>query len=115
MDTMQKRFALGLFLVWLPSVPLIISLFYILSTVSTSRTTGLGVIVGAWGEAYAGFPKLGLGLSVVLEAAAIVLLLSAFASKHWISAVISISWSGFLILLYGFSLWFLLVKLPRMS
>ena len=117
MDLVQNRFAWGVALAWLPVLPLLRSLAIVFGQFSSSKTTGLGAVAGGWSEAYFGFPKFGIALTLALEIIAIGLLVGTFSREHWIRTifnVISIGWAGIMTTLYGLALWFFAVKLPRM-
>ena len=89
----------------------------IFGQLSSNTTTGLGAVAGGWSEAYFGFPKFGIVLTLALEIVAIGLLVGTFSREHWIRTifnVVSIGWAGFMTTLYGLALWFFMVKLPRM-
>ena len=117
MDVAQNRFAWGMALVWLPELPLLRFILIAFSQFSTAKTVGLGAFAGGWSEAYLGFPKFGIVLTIVVEVVAIVLLAGTFSRDHWIRVifnVVSIGWAGLMTIVYGFALWFFAVKLPQM-
>jgi hypothetical protein len=107
-------FLWGVVLAGISSVPFIILLFNVLRGMSQQKATGLGAVAGGWTEAYATF---GFILTFVLPVAAIVLLsrsLSGGNLTRRVCSVLSIVWSGFMLLVYAVGGWFVFLQFPRL-
>jgi hypothetical protein len=106
-DVKEKRFLWGVLLAWIPFFFLVFpAMFSAFREISTSKTTGLGVVAAGSAEAFATF---GLAAFLVFEVAAIVLLVRAFSKEHTMRAffsVISICCSGLMLAILGLCLWF---------
>ena len=114
MDDRKRRWFLwGRLFAWLPTLPLLFSLLNSFRGITERHASGLGSVAGGLAEGYATF---GLGLSVMLDLAAIVLLLRALSKEHWlrtVCSVVSISLSGVSLSLLGVYVWLIFVKLPH--
>jgi hypothetical protein len=106
-DAKKRRFLWGVLLAWIPFFflvfPAVLSAF---REISTSKTTGLGVVAAGLAEAFVNF---GLAATFAFEVAAIVLLVRAFSKEHTLRsffAVISICCSGLMLAILGLCLWF---------
>jgi hypothetical protein len=101
----KKRFLWGMLLAWAPLVPFIPSLLQSFAHLSRNRVTGLGAVAGGLAETYL---VLGIGLTLIVEAAAIVLLLGTFSSGDWLRGTIStlsIVCSLMIIFIFGSFVW----------
>ena len=111
----RKRFFLGVALAWVPALPLGFALVHILRNLSTSKAIGLGAVAGGLAEAYL---TSGVGLTLVFEVAAIILLLRAFSRDHLMRSafsIVSICCSALIIVLFGLFVWLLFFKMPHAS
>ncbi len=111
----RKRFLWGVALAWIPALPLGFTLVHILESLSTSKATGIGVVAGGLAEAYL---TLGIGLTLVFEVAAIILLLRAFSRDHImrsVFSVVSICCSALILVLFGLFIWLFFFKMPHMA
>jgi hypothetical protein len=106
-------FLWGVVLAGISSVPFIILLFNALRGMSQEKATGLGAVAGGGTEAYATFGF----ITFVLPVAAIVLLsrsLSGGNLTRRVFSVLSIVWSGLMLLVYGVGGWFVFLQFPRL-
>jgi hypothetical protein len=78
-DLNKKRFLWGIALAWLPWLPIIVGLSYVLRGIWSTKATGLGVLIGGLAEA---FVLWGVVTMVIAEIAAIVYLARAFSVGH---------------------------------
>jgi hypothetical protein len=103
-----KRFLWGVLLTWLPLIPLGIPLVHSFRGISEQKATGLGVVAVGLAEVYLRF---GVGITLLFEVTAIVLLVRAFSRGHWLRAsfsVGSICLSLIVISLFGLFVWLFL-------
>jgi hypothetical protein len=104
-DLKHKRFLWGAALAWAPAVPMMIGLGYAFVGIGNSKATGLAAVAGGFAEMYV---LLGLAATLICAVSAMVLLFRAFSRGHGVRSVLSvlsICVSGFMILLFGLSLW----------
>jgi hypothetical protein len=114
-DGPRKWFLWGAVVAGVSSIPFFIVFFNFLRTLSPAKATGLAAVAGGWTEAYATF---GLILTIVLPVVAIVLLSRSFTKgnlTHKVLSLLFILWSGFILLIYGVSAWFVGIQFPRMT
>lgn len=114
-DPKKKRFLLGILLAWLPLLALIPSLLNSFRGISQQKATGLGAIAGGAAEYFA---ILGMGAAFAVSVIAIVLLFRTLSVEHLLRsvvAILSICWSGLLLILLCLFVWTLYYYLPRHS
>ncbi len=114
-ETKKKWFLWGILLAWVPAVPLIYGMATALKGVSEQKATGLGAVAGGLGEVYLVF---GIGLTLICEVAAIVLLVRAFSKGHLgraLISVLSILVSALILCLFGLFVWGATVVFTRQS
>jgi hypothetical protein len=105
-DLKQGRFLCGVVLAWAPWIPTLIGIAYAFWSISGQKATGLGAVAGGLAEI---FVLYGVAAILVGQIAAIVLLSRAFSPGHWarsLLSVVSICFSGLMLLLVGIFLWF---------
>jgi len=104
----KKRFFRGMVLAWtpwIPWIPTLIGIGYAFRGISEQKATGLGAVAGALSEI---FVLYGIGAILVVQIAAIVLLIRAFSPGHWVRgmfSVLSVCLSGLMLLLVGLFCW----------
>jgi len=101
----KRRFLWGALLAWAPWFPTIVGLGYAFRGISREKATGIGAVAGGLAETFLLF---GLLVTVVFEVAAIILLIRAFESGHWLRSLFSafsLFFSGLMLLLFGVFLW----------
>jgi hypothetical protein len=101
----RKRFLWGLVLAWAPWAPILVGLGHTLLGISRQKATGIGVVAGGLTEI---FVVWGIGAIVIGQVVAMILLLRAFSSGHWIRslfAVVSVLLSALMLILVGLFLW----------
>jgi hypothetical protein len=108
-DIKRKRFLWGVCLAWTPFlfliIPTAIGIFSAFRGISREKATGLAVLAGGLAEFFFTF---GLAAILVLEVAAIILLLRTFSGGRPVRAlfsVISICCSGFMLTVLGLFPW----------
>jgi hypothetical protein len=104
-DLKKRRFLWGVVLAWAPWIPTLIGIAYAF-WISGQKATGLGAAAGGLGEI---FVLYGVAAILVGQIAAIVLLSRAFSPGHCarsLFSVVSICFSGLMLLLVGIFLWF---------
>lgn len=104
-DLSKKRFCWGIALVWLPSVPIILTAVNSFRRISEQKAIGLGAVAGGLVEIY--LPVVIL-LTVGVEVAAIVLLIRSFSRfqvGRTLVSVLSIGWSMLVIASFGLLIW----------
>jgi hypothetical protein len=104
-DLKQGRFLCGVVLAWAPWIPTLIGIAYAFWSISGQKATGLGAVAGGLAEI---FVLYGVAAILVGQIAAIVLLSRAFSPGHWarsLLSVVSICFSGLMLLLVGIFLW----------
>jgi hypothetical protein len=109
----KKRFFWGVLLAWIPSLPLAYTLIGGLRDLSTSHATGLAAVAGGFVEAYL---TLGVGLTLVFEVAAIVLLLRSFSRGQFMRSLLGIAslcCSVLILFLLGVFVWLFFFKMPH--
>lgn len=109
----KKRFLWGVLLAWTPAIPLALAFVHIFKDLSTSKATGLGAVAGGLAEAYL---TLGIGLTLVFEVAAVILLLRAFSREHLMRSlfsIVSICCSTLIVFLFGLLIWLFVFKMAR--
>lgn len=100
---------------WAPAVPLVLASLNMFHGITQRKATGLGAVAGSLAEAYV---TAGLGLTIVLEFAAIVLLVRALTKESWtrsIWSVVSIGMSGLVLSIAGLFCWLVYFGLPHMN
>jgi hypothetical protein len=114
MDERKKtRFFWGVLLAWVPTIPLALAFVHIPRDIPTSKAIGLGAVAGMLAEAYL---TLGIGLTLVFEVAAIILLLRAFSREHVMRSlfsIVSICCSALIVFFFGLFIWFFVFKMAR--
>ncbi len=101
----KKRFLWGILLAWAPWLPTIIGLGYAFRGISAEKATGLAAVAGGLTETFLLF---GLLVTLVFEVVAIILLVRAFDSGHWLRSsfsAFSLFSSGLMLFLFGLFLW----------
>jgi hypothetical protein len=109
----NKRFFCGVLLAWIPALPLVFTFFLGVRDLSTSHATGLAAVAGGLAEAYL---TLGVGLALVFEVAAIVLLLRSFSRgqlMRTLFAIASLCCSALILFLFGIFVWLFFFKIPH--
>jgi hypothetical protein len=98
----KKRFLWGVVLAWAPWVPILVGLAHALLR---QKATGIGAVAGGLTEI---FVVWGIGTILIAQVVAIILLLRAFASGHWIRSlftIMSVLLSALMLILVGLFLW----------
>jgi hypothetical protein len=101
----KKRFMWGVALAWAPWIPTLIGLRIAFRGISEQKATGLGAVGAGLVES---FVLCGIIAILIGQMTAIVLLLRAFSSGHWVRSlfsVLSICLSGLMLLLVFLFLW----------
>jgi hypothetical protein len=101
----KRRFLRGARLAWAPWIPTLFVMGYAFRGIWEQKATGLGAVAGGLSES---FVVCGIGAILVGEIAAIVLLFRAFPPGHWMRSlfsVLSICFSGWMLLLVGLFFW----------
>jgi len=109
----KKRFFWGVLLAWIPALPLVFTFFLVFRDLSTSHATGLAAVAGGLAEAYA---TLGVGLTLVFEVAAVVLLVRSFSRGQLMRSlitVVSLGCSALILFLFGIFVWLFFFKMPH--
>jgi len=104
-DIKRKRFLWGVCLAWTPFLFLIIGIFSAFNGIAREKATGLAVVAGGLTELFSTF---GLAAILVLEVAAIILLLRATSGARPLRtffSVISICCSVFMLTILVLFLW----------
>ena len=112
-DLSKKWFRLGIALVWLPSIPFLLSIFNSFHGISEQKATGIGALAGGMAEVYLPFIIL---LTLGVEIAAIVLLVKSFSKSQLgrtLVSVFSIGWSMLVIASFSLLIWVFYVFIPR--
>jgi hypothetical protein len=113
-DLKKKRFLCGIALAWIPSFPFLISGIYsAVEGIESQRATGLGAVAGGLSEAYI---TSSITLMLLLEIAAIILLVGSFSRGHRMRSlfsVVSIGWTALVLSSVGLFVWLSVVYLPR--
>lgn len=114
-DPKKKRFLLGMVLAWVPLLPLIAVIPNSFRGISEQKATGLGAVAGGGMEYFLMF---GMGAAFAVSVIAIVLLFRTLSVEHLLRsvvAILSICWSGLLLILLCLFVWTLYYYLPRHS
>ena len=109
----KRRFFLGVLLAWIPALPLVFTFFLVFRDLSTSHATGLGAVAGGLAESYL---TLGVGLTIVFEVAAIILLLRSFSRGQLMQSlftIVSLCCSVLILFLFGVFVWLFFFKMPH--
>ena len=109
----KKRFFWGVLLAWIPALPLVFTLIGGLRDLSTSHATGLAAVAGGLAEVYL---TLGVGLTLVFEATAIVLLFRSFSRGELMRSLFTIAslcCSALILFLFGIFVWLFFFKIPH--
>ena len=113
----SRRFRWGLLLAWSPFIFLVFrtiaGFINAFRGISEQQAMGIGAVAAGVAESFTTF---GLFVTLVLEAAAIVLLLRTFSKDHFARSflsVVSLCCSAFMIFSVGFFLWFFLSSYPH--
>lgn len=102
-NDIRNWFIFGLFLCWLPVIPVMLGL---LGSVHTR--TDLTSLHDVAGSVIIAFRVYGLAVTALSQVAAIVFLFRLFPFGHRVVSTISICWSGLVLALSGVCIWMLL-------
>ncbi|MFZ0318248.1 MAG: hypothetical protein WAL56_03905 [Candidatus Sulfotelmatobacter sp.] len=98
----KKRFLWGVVLAWVPWAPILVGLAH---SLLRQRATGIGAVAGGLTEI---FVVWGVGAIVIGQVVAMILLLRAFSSGHWMRSffvIVSGLLSALMLILVGLFLW----------
>src|SRR3954470_7420625 len=104
-DRKRSRYRLGLLFAWIPTLPVLVTLFLAYRTMAQTKMTGLGAVAGGLSQALV---YSGLILVVAAGLTGIVLLARSFSRGHLARsffAVLSILVNLALLLLFAAGLW----------
>ena len=107
-----KRFLWGMLLAWSTLPPVMYGCANAFKGISEQKATGIGALVGGLAE---GLVPYGLLLTVIVQVAAIVMLVRGFSSEsagRTVLSVVSICWSVLTLFLLTSMVW-LYLKTPR--
>lgn len=108
----RKLFLWGIAFAWSSSLPFIVWTFRFFRGISEQKATGLGAVAGGLAEGYLTF---GAVTTLALQVGAIVLLVRSLSKGNRMRvllSLLSICWSGFMILVFGVFVWLVYVELP---
>jgi hypothetical protein len=112
-ERVKKRFFWGVLLAWIPAIPLVFTLIRGLRDLSTSHATGLAAVASGFVQVYL---TLGVGLTLVFEVAAIVLLFRSFSRGDLLRSLVAIAslcGSALILFLFGIFIWLFFFKMPH--
>lgn len=104
-DVKEKRFLLGLLLVWAPWLPTLIGLANAFRGISTEKATGVAVVAGGLSEM---FILVGLVTTTVFQVVALVFFVRTFETGHRfrnLFSAISMLFGMIMLLLVGLFVW----------